>query len=76
MPAIVQFAWQRFKKVSEIYGDYQGRAIATVFYFTIVAPFALFSRLRTDPLHLKPTEPVWIEREPVDSQLEAARRQG
>ncbi|MDL1899254.1 hypothetical protein FBR02_00610 [Anaerolineae bacterium CFX9] len=76
MPGILQLAWKRFRKVSEIYGDYQGRAIATIFYFTIVAPFALFSRFRTDPLLLKPTTPAWLEREPVDNQLEAARRQG
>jgi hypothetical protein len=73
-----KIAWERYKIIGAIMGDIIGRVIATVFYFTILVPFGIISRLFTDPLYLRPEhmKPSWIEREPVENQLESALRQG
>lgn len=69
-------AWERYKLFGKILGDFQGRAFAMLFYFTVMIPFGLGTRLFSDPLHLKVKEPIWLEREPVGSTLQDARRQG
>ena len=76
MKVIIDLAWDRFKIIAAIIGDVQGRLIATLFYFTVLVPFGLASRVFSDPLHLKPTTTTWVERAPVPEQLEAAQRQG
>ncbi|NDJ62714.1 MAG: hypothetical protein GYB67_16445 [Chloroflexi bacterium] len=47
-----------------------------LFYFTVLVPFGIGARLFSDPLRQRVSAPAWIEREPVDNQLEAAKRQG
>lgn len=69
-------AWERYKLFGNILGDFQGRAFAILFYFTIMVPFGVGMRLFGDPLNLKVKEPVWQEREPVGATLQDARRQG
>ena len=76
MKQIIALSWGRFKIIAAIIGDVQGRLIATLFYFTILVPFGLASRMFSDPLHLKETNAAWVEREPVPEALEAAQRQG
>lgn len=77
MRAVFDLAWHRFNVVASIFGDAQGRVIVTAFYFTILAPFGIASRLTSDPLHLKSTgKTAWIEREPVPSDLDSAQKQG
>jgi hypothetical protein len=58
-------------------GDFQARLLLTVFYFVIVAPFALAVRWASDPLALKPETPRgWHPRPaPAGPALERARRQ-
>lgn len=73
---IFHLAWARFKIIVSIIGDLQGRAIAVLFYFTVVLPFGAGARLFGDPLHLRRHPPAWLDREPVDNRLEAAQRQG
>lgn len=75
---IAHIAWERFKIIAAILGDIQGRFIATLFYFTILVPFGLGSRLFSDPLHLtsKNAHVRWLERKPVDHQLDSAKQQG
>jgi hypothetical protein len=74
---IVHLAWDRFKIVAGIVGDVQGRVIVTLFYFTILVPFGLGSRLFGDALHIRSKNPPqWMERPPVENGLEEARRQG
>lgn len=46
--------WERWKKFGRKIGDFQARALLSVFYFIILAPFALMVRWLTDPLALKP----------------------
>jgi hypothetical protein len=74
---IIQLAWDRFTIITAIIGDVQGRAIATAFYFTVLVPFGVASRLLSDPLALKSSgQPSWINRPPTPEALDAARRQG
>lgn len=72
---IGQLAWKRWTIIGEVYGDFQARLFAVLFYFTIFAPFALIARLSGDPLRLHRADTKWIEREPVGSTVEDAQRQ-
>lgn len=77
MSEIVHLAWDRFTIIAGIVGDLQGRAIVTVFYYTILVPFGLGSRLFSDSLRLRAdTAPRWLDRPPVQNTLDDARRQG
>ena len=61
---------------TSIIGDFQGRVIATLFYFTVLLPFGLGSRLSSDPLHLRSGHDQWLGRDEVPRDLDSARRQG
>lgn len=78
MKEIIYLAWERFKIITAIIGDVQGRVIATLFYFTILLPFGVASHAFSDPLRLKLTspKPEWLDRAAVSEELEAAKRQG
>jgi hypothetical protein len=73
---ILHLAWDRFTVIAGIVGDVQGRVIVTLFYFTILVPFGIGSRLFSDPLRIKSSSPHWLDRHPVENGLEEARRQG
>jgi hypothetical protein len=75
---IIQLAWYRFKIITAIIGDVQGRLIATLFYVTVLVPFGLASRMLSDPLRIRRNSPTtsWLDRLPVSEELESARRQG
>lgn len=72
---ILQLAWKRLLVITAVIGDVQGRLIASLFYYTILVPFGIGSRLFTDPLRLK-SSAQWLERPPVASTLEDAKKQG
>lgn len=76
MRDIWRLAWDRFNLIGTIIGDVQGRVLITAFYFTILIPFGLGSRLLSDPLRQRTSETVWLERDAVPADLESARRQG
>ncbi len=77
MNDIVHLAWDRFKIITNIVGDVQGRVIVTLFYFTILVPFGIGSRLFGDSLDIRPNQPArWLERPPVPTDIDDARRQG
>ena len=68
--------WQSWKRIAYKIGDAQARILLTVFYFLIVAPFAVAIRLFADPLSLKPrTAKGWRPRPTGPTGLEQARRQ-
>ena len=68
--------WQSWKRIAYKIGDAQARILLTIFYFLIVAPFALAIRLFTDPLSLKPgSAKGWRPRQTSPPGLEQARRQ-
>lgn len=81
MKAVTDLAWKRLKIISAIVGDVQSRAIAMLFYCTVLVPFGLASRLFTDPLRIRRgsdclPHSCWLEREPVSNDLDAAKQQG
>lgn len=45
---------QETKRVAWAIGDFQARVLLALFYFLILAPFALILRWKSDPLAIKP----------------------
>ena len=76
MKATWKIAWQRFSLNSSIVADFNGRFIATLFYFTIMLPFGVLSALFMDPLRVKRRKPEWLERDAVADDIDSARAQG
>lgn len=78
MREILSLVWKRLGIISSIVGDFQGRLIATLFYYTILAPFGLIAKMSEDPLRrqIKTEGSYWLERPPVSTELDAAKRQG
>lgn len=72
---LIRIAWDRWKIIGEVYGDFQGRLFAVLFYCTIFVPFAVGVRLFSDPLHLRRAPRRWLDRAPVVSTLDEARKQ-
>lgn len=46
--------WEAWKRFGRRVGDFQARLLLVLFYFTVLAPFALVLRLTADPLALGP----------------------
>ena len=74
---ILRKVWHIWKRFGRLVGDFIGRVVLTVFYFTIFIPFGLGVRLFSDPLRLKgASNPShWLERETGDRVLGDAKRQ-
>jgi len=45
--------WEAWKVLAQRIGDVQARVLLAVFYFVVLAPFALLVRLTSDPLAIK-----------------------
>lgn len=75
---LLQLTWSRLRIVAEIVGDIEARAIATIFYCSILVPFGLLARFTTDPLQNKyrKDDSFWLARPAVENDIEAAKRQG
>jgi hypothetical protein len=73
---ILSKVWQIWKRIGQTIGDFIGRIVLTVFYFTLLAPFGLGVRLRGDPLAIKPSKHKvqWLERTTRDRTLIDVRR--
>jgi len=69
--------WERWKRLARKIGDFQARALMTLFYFLILGPIALATCWRSDPLALKATTPHgWSDIEPKEgAPMEQSRRQ-
>lgn len=69
--------WEQWKRIARKIGDFQARALMTVFYFVILGPVALAIRWRSDPLAIKPSTPRgWGHRDArAGAPMEQARRQ-
>jgi len=72
---LVHIAWRRWQIIGEVFNNLVGRAIAVLFYFTIFVPFAVATRLFSDPLRIRKSQSSWADRAPVGSTLDDARRQ-
>ncbi|NUQ36995.1 MAG: hypothetical protein HUU23_04200 [Caldilineales bacterium] len=70
--------WQAWLHTARHIGNFQARALITLIYFTLIAPFGLFARLFSDPLQIKPAQnaSAWHSRHTYDSAIEHAQRQG
>lgn len=70
-------AWALWKRFGQFIGDFAGRVVLTVLYFTIVLPFGLGVRFFSDPLVLKRVEAdsFWHARPELGDSLEEAHRQ-
>jgi hypothetical protein len=68
--------WQAWKRFGQLMGDFIGRLVLTLFYFTIFMPFGLGVRLLGDRLDVKGwTAPTWTKRVTRDLDMKDARRQ-
>jgi hypothetical protein len=71
----VRALWARWKRVAKRIGDVQARILLTIFYFLVLAPFALVVRWGMDPLAIK-TAAGWRAKEGSSgTPLERASRQ-
>lgn len=67
--------WHGWKRFGQIIGDFLGRFVLTIFYFTLFVPFALIVRFFMDPLALRKTgRSEWLERKTQDLTLDDSRR--
>ena len=70
--------WQAWKRIGQYIGDFIGRLVLTVFYFTLFMPFALGVRLLADPLGIRRPGIMgstnWLERKTHDPTLNDSRR--
>ena len=72
---LLRRAWHAWKRFGRKVGDFQARIFLTIFYFVILAPFAMGVRLLADPLGLKQPGGWHPVSPPVDTATERARRQ-
>jgi hypothetical protein len=74
---LARAAWHAWKARAHDIGEFQSRVLLTVFYFTVLVPFALLTRLFSDPLRLRRGTPdtAWCECAARDSGIDATRRQ-
>ena len=74
MAALRKF-WQAWKRFGQVIGDFIGRLVLTVFYFTLFMPFGLGVRFFLDPLAMRSNvQPKWLERRTHDLTIEDSRR--
>lgn len=75
MKALSKF-WQAWKRFGQIIGNFVGRVILSLFYFTVFVPFGLGATLFGDVLKLKEERTAhWLSRETPEVNLEDSRRQ-
>ena len=68
--------WHHWKEFGQFLGDWLGRAVLTVFYFTVFVPFGLGVRLFADPLQIKKQpDKFWQPRSTGDQKIEEVLRQ-
>lgn len=71
--------WSEWLRVARHIGSFNARALITLVYFTLLAPFGLLYRVFADTLQLK-TQPTstsaWQSREALNDDLTKAHRQG
>jgi hypothetical protein len=72
---ILRRFWERWKRFGQFMGDFIGRLVLTIFYFTIFLPFGLGIRLLGDKLDIKRRiKPDWQQRATEDLTIEDSRR--
>lgn len=76
-PSVFGRLWRRWTVIAHRIGDAQARLLLSIFYFAVLAPFALGLRLLSDPLQLRRARaPRWLPRPRSEDEPSAqARRQ-
>ena len=75
MVRIIIQIWKKWLAFGRMIGDFIGRLVLTIFYFTIFVPFGLITRFLRDPLTLRISNSIrWTERATTDRMLDDARR--
>jgi hypothetical protein len=73
---LVENVWYHWREFGQFLGNWLGRVVLTLFYFTVFVPFGLGVRLLGDPLHIKKQpEQLWRPRETGDQSLKDVLRQ-
>jgi hypothetical protein len=74
--AIFNKFWQGWLRIGQAIGDFVGRIVLTIFYFTLFAPFGLGVRFWGNPLSTRSgrTNVHWMERTTRDKTLNDVRR--
>lgn len=70
--------WDLCKRVSQFLNNVNARVLLTLFYFSVLVPFALGVRWFADPLRMKEgsgSSSHWQAREPAEPVLDEFRRQ-
>ncbi len=75
MPPVLRRLWEGWKRFGRKMGDFQARVLLTVFYFVILAPFALVVRYKADPLGLNRIGGGWHPVTRTGEPIDRARRQ-
>ena len=69
--------WEGWKSIGRFVGNLLARIVLTIFYFTVLMPFGLGSRLFGDHLGIKSIpEKLWHYRDTPSQTIESSRRQG
>lgn len=72
--------WDAWRHASVLLASFLGRVLLTVFYFTVVPPFAVLVRVASNPLslrtHRKWGTPQWQPMKDKVIDWDAVRRQG
>jgi len=75
LASTLRTVWNAWKRFGKLVGDFVGRVVLTLFYFTVLMPFGLGVRLWGDPLGLRPTgNALWLQRERANPSTRDARR--
>lgn len=74
---ILKRVWERWSRLARRFANLQVRVLLSVFYFVVLAPFALIVRWASDPLAIKPgSSRGWRDRAASrEPGFEKARRQ-
>lgn len=77
MVAVLKVLWAAWTRVAHRIANFQARLLLSIFYFVVLAPFAVAVKLFSDPLQLRPAlVAAWLQRERHEGEpLVLARRQ-
>ncbi len=69
--------WAAWKSFAFRLGNFQGRLILMLFYFTILVPFGIINSVFRDPLYQKQSDRTsyWFELQSKSKEIQDARRQ-
>jgi len=72
---VINRARERWKRIAKKVGNFQARALLTVFYVALMLPFGIAVRLFFDSLRVKQRPTRWLDPPEETHDLRWARRQ-